>query len=599
MKGRRIALAVLFGVVLGVTTLLAQSKANDALFDAASNGTAADVQAALKAGANANARDEDGTTALMYAARNNESPDVVKALIDAGANVNARNGSDDTALLIVARYNTNPDVIKSLVAAGADVNVKNKENSTALLIAAEHNSNPDVIKALLDAGSDINAKGNYGATALINAVNNKTPAAASIAKTLIDAGSDVNATMNNKWMPLWTPLMCACVFNSDNLDVIKILIDSGANVNAKSSSGETALMCAVTSTKTPDVVRALINGVANVDAKNLNGRRAIDYLDTRNDKNEFSKTDAYWEIREMLATQSDADAALLKAVRYGDVSDIQAAIQTAQKAGANMRCSTTYALDVAMNFSKETKNSTIFDLLIEAGADVNAIDASKLTKFIQDSLLRQPYLVKSFVHGSLDWSRIDKNKLNSIVHLAAKSGNFVIIESLINYGVVNKDDLGLALVVSIGQNADFATIKALIDAGANVNATVTVNRDVKSMLMYAVECNSEPEVIKTFVDAGADVNAKDQNGVTVLMLAVQKTTYPDVIKILVEAGADIKAEYTWRKFSGDTRDFRAVDYLDDNTILCASPEYEDLKDLLKGRKKKEKKEKKSKKDKKK
>ena len=83
------------------------------------------MKAALKAGADVNARDEDGQTAFMEAASFNENPDVVKALTAAGADVNARDEIGTTALMYAALSNINPNVIKVLLAAGADKYARN------------------------------------------------------------------------------------------------------------------------------------------------------------------------------------------------------------------------------------------------------------------------------------------------------------------------------------------------------------------------------------------------------------------------------------------------------------------------------------------
>ena len=52
--------------------------------------SAADVPRCLKAGANVDARNEDGLTPLHKAAASSKTPAVVDALLKAGANVNAR-----------------------------------------------------------------------------------------------------------------------------------------------------------------------------------------------------------------------------------------------------------------------------------------------------------------------------------------------------------------------------------------------------------------------------------------------------------------------------------------------------------------------------
>ena len=91
------------------------------------NGTPADINAAIKAGADVNARDEDGWTALMVAAWKNSNPEVITALLKAGADVHARTESGRTALIIAAENNTNPGVITALVKAGADINARDED----------------------------------------------------------------------------------------------------------------------------------------------------------------------------------------------------------------------------------------------------------------------------------------------------------------------------------------------------------------------------------------------------------------------------------------------------------------------------------------
>ena len=77
----------------------AQFEKNNALFEAAKSGKVADIKAAIKNGADVNARDEDGSTALMYAVVLNTNPDVIKALIAAGADINAKDEEGRTALM--------------------------------------------------------------------------------------------------------------------------------------------------------------------------------------------------------------------------------------------------------------------------------------------------------------------------------------------------------------------------------------------------------------------------------------------------------------------------------------------------------------------
>lgn len=76
-------------------------------------GSPQDIAAALKDGANPDARDKRQETPLMYAAAYN-TLEAVKVLLDAGADVNAVNDKGDTLLLVALRNNHKPEVIEAL-----------------------------------------------------------------------------------------------------------------------------------------------------------------------------------------------------------------------------------------------------------------------------------------------------------------------------------------------------------------------------------------------------------------------------------------------------------------------------------------------------
>ena len=116
------------------------------------------VQLLLKSGASVNARNDEGRTPLMYAAKNLRS-DSLKALIAAGADVNARAEDGKTPLM----YSKDVESVKVLSAAGADVNAKDNLGITPLMLAA-NNRDVELVKALIAAGADVNAKDNDGKT---------------------------------------------------------------------------------------------------------------------------------------------------------------------------------------------------------------------------------------------------------------------------------------------------------------------------------------------------------------------------------------------------------------------------------------------------
>ena len=108
--------------------------------------TAADVEAAIRAGADVNARDEESYTALMYAVTG-PAKEVAEALIASGADVNARNDYGMTALMLTQMFSMTShwspeEMTDILVKAGADVNIKDNDGMTALLLAADQSFAP-------------------------------------------------------------------------------------------------------------------------------------------------------------------------------------------------------------------------------------------------------------------------------------------------------------------------------------------------------------------------------------------------------------------------------------------------------------------------
>ncbi len=147
-------------VLLAGASMLAAADSTTTLLDAAESG---DHTAAMRLigpkGTNVNVTGADGSTAIMYAAANNDL-ELVRALIKAGANVKLKNQFGTSALTEAAIIGSAP-IIDALLKAGADPNFKNPNGETPLMAAAR-SGKLDAAKALLDAGADINAKETWG-----------------------------------------------------------------------------------------------------------------------------------------------------------------------------------------------------------------------------------------------------------------------------------------------------------------------------------------------------------------------------------------------------------------------------------------------------
>jgi ankyrin repeat protein len=159
---------------------------------------------------------------LLDAAEAGDHDAAVAALM-AGGDVDAR-GPDGTTALIWAAYNGDAELVERLLAAGADADAKNEFGSFALSEAAI-GGYADVIAALLEGGATVDAANPEGETALMAVARTGNVEAATL---LLDAGADVNA------VELWgqqSPLMWAAAQKQPSM--IKLLIARGADVNAR------------------------------------------------------------------------------------------------------------------------------------------------------------------------------------------------------------------------------------------------------------------------------------------------------------------------------------------------------------------------------
>ena len=169
---------------------------------------------------------------IIKAVEDNNAMEVTR-LIQAGANVNARDSIGYTALMWAAHYDA-VDAAKALIEAGADMNAKDNNGYTALMVTVGKGSF-DVAKVLIEAGADLNARNNDGETALMLTTYRNN---ARSAKQFIEAGADVNARNNDGK----TMSMCAAMYNA--VDVLALLIEAGADINAMDNDGKTAFMLA-------------------------------------------------------------------------------------------------------------------------------------------------------------------------------------------------------------------------------------------------------------------------------------------------------------------------------------------------------------------
>ena len=196
---------------------------DDNLLKQSEAGNQQEIRKLLEQGAQVDASNPKGSTALMLAA-NNGHLQAVKLLLSKGADVNAANENGSTALM-VASYKGKLEIAKLLLSKGASVYAGTDGGVTALSAAKEAN-HKDVVKVLELYGArraETEPEGQLIAEA--SAGN------AEQVKKLLDSGVSPNISDPQGW----TPIIHAA--GRGQIGVVQLLLDRGAEVNARTGSG--------------------------------------------------------------------------------------------------------------------------------------------------------------------------------------------------------------------------------------------------------------------------------------------------------------------------------------------------------------------------
>lgn len=174
---------------------------------------------------------------------------------------------DGRTLLTRASFGASLPYIKFLVEElGADVNKADRDQITPLMEAAA-SENINVVSYLVSKNADVNALNKLGADPLTIAL---ASGEAALARILLQNGSNPNLKWNKMNL---THLMNAA--RNGHLEVLKLLLDYSAEINAQDDKGNTALHYA-TSEGFSRIVKTLVSEGANKDLKNIKGETPLD-----------------------------------------------------------------------------------------------------------------------------------------------------------------------------------------------------------------------------------------------------------------------------------------------------------------------------------
>jgi uncharacterized protein len=440
-----------------------------------------------------------------------------------------------------AAMSANRDAVQTLIAEKADVNAPLADGTTALHWAVRADD-LQTAELLLRAGANVKAADRYGLTVLSIACTN---ASAPMVRRLLDAGADPSTADPNGD----TALMIAAR-TEGGTGVVKLLLERGAAVNARDQTVEqTALMWAVRANQ-PDSVRLLLAAGADVNARTRTGKTpAWRPPNAGGGSHGKGIVRGGWPDRGVQDPTPGAMTALLYAARDG--------------------------------------RGDIARMLVDAGADVNQVEANKMTPLLiaiaNDHLDVAHFLLsKGADVNSADfwgrtplWTALDVRDLDydrSGEQHSDRAAGLEMIQTLLKRGAnVNArivevppirrwvlpisdiswvDFTGETPFLRAALAGDLEVMRLLLEHGADPNIPTDSNT---TALMAAAGVNwsvgqtyteskaNLMEAVRLCLEKGADVNAINSMGFTALTGAVNRGS-DDIVEFLVKHGArmDVK-----------------------------------------------------------
>ncbi len=188
-----------------------------------------------------NRQDSKGRTALMKAVMAGNDWEI-RSLLKSGADVNISDDDGWTALMYAARYQDSLDLLMILLQNGAEVHSINKYGASPLQLAACYSSNPDIVRKLISSYPSGTNEIFKSFILTLTSVSKTVTAQSAKIDVFIERGVPLNRFYEGK-----TPLMYAAEY-CQSTKIIRQLLENGAIPSIRNAQGKTAFSFAESNT---------------------------------------------------------------------------------------------------------------------------------------------------------------------------------------------------------------------------------------------------------------------------------------------------------------------------------------------------------------
>ena len=354
--------------------------------------------------------------------------------------------------------------------------------------------------------------------------------------------------------------------DTNNFDLVRAAVTSGANINVRGAHGETPLIKAILCDD-PRIFRFLLERGADVNISTMNGYSPLTFACLQNNFEYVrsllaypvdlsSKTEEGWTPLLVASTNSsifynNMDHEFFKKLieivykysKYHPDYNPVRIVSLLLKSGADPNESNMFGTTSLMA-AASMANYEIIQLLVEHKTAVDLRDTEGKTALMYAVISTIEELIDSLIHLRLVSSTIKLTDFLTPAMLVQLRPQFepqkeLCVNHLIENGanIRSKDKKGISILTHAARTGNLNVVKNLVGHGAEIHEKSP--RGITAL--YAAAINGHTDIAEFLIDEGADIDVRLNDGETPLMAAVWNGQV-DMVELLLKKGANVHAK---------------------------------------------------------